>query len=594
MTQCTHGKQFTSSVQCTQTMTNRPRCLWPRPNLERSRTEGHSSRRSMTAIFGQRHTWDESPTYNHAIGPATPPLPYHGFAPSRHHVAAHLVNMAGYYDDEASVNAQPSQMSADGQPRRQDCYAPDDDTPNKRQKRHHSSPRPHDACTIASPAPEVPYARLPHTSALLAAHSDASSQQHFDMLPPQDSVHTSWQALHEYAQSHASQHGYALSINTTAKNRSRIKLACVCYGQPKNTHKLTAETRVRKNRVSYKTGCKMWIEGKKLEDGTWLLRVGEAQHNHPGRDSAGWAVQRKRTWGLVGGRIGVGGVTAKEELAKRRLPGTNDILEDVDVDAEAGDDYAQPPSPTQKPATHSLERGGLVWKIVEQEMLRKGKPNQGRDRGVGRTVDVLQRRLPGIHILKRDVYNIRAQIKRARKAAGQQLGDGCDSSNDEVQDPPHATITLPNDDIDPQIAPEQSHHPQSQSQSQSHIQPPPTFSPPPPPHHHHRSPPTKPASPTRKDSRIDPSLVDTLPPSSSLPPLPPPSPSSPDPSGTATGTATTLQVLRLRRENAELRRLLADKTKEVKEKTIEMAGLKSQVELLSNLMLTSGRGLMES
>lgn len=559
-------------------MLNRPRSLWPRPDLERSRTEGDSCRRSMTAIFGQRHTWDESPTYNHAIGPATPPLPYHGFAPSRHHVAAHLVNMAGYYDDEASINAQPSQMSADGHPRRGDCYAPDDDTPNKRQKRHRSSPRPHDACMNASPAPEAPYAGLPQTSALLAAHNDAPSQQYFDMLPPQDSVHASWQALHEYAQSHASQHGYALSINTTAKNRSRIKLACVCYGQPKNTHKLTAETRVRKNRVSYKTGCKMWIEGKKLEDGTWLLRVGEAQHNHPGRDSAGWAVQRKRTWGLVGGRIGVGGVTAKEELAKRRLPGTNDTLEDVEAEGEGGDDYAQPPSPTLEPATHSLERGGLVWKIVEQEMLRKGKPNQGRDRGVGRTVDVLQRRLPGIHILKRDVYNIRAQIKRARKAAGQQLGDGCDSSNDEAQD--HAlptTITLSNG-IDPAIPPEQSH-------PQPHIQPPPAaFSPPP----HSHPPSTKPPSPVRKDSRIDPSLVNTPPPPlppPSLPPLPPPSP-SPDP------PATTLQVLRLRRENAELRRLLADKTKEVKEKTIEMAGLKSQVELLSNLMLTSGRGLM--
>ena len=534
----------------------------------------------MTAIFGQRHTWDESPTYNHAIGPATPPLPYHGFAPSRHHVAAHPVNMAGYYDDEASVNVQPSQMSADGQPRGRDCYAPDDDTPNRRQKRHRSSPRPHDACTIARPAPEAPCAGLPQTSALFAAHNDASSQQHFDMLPPQDSVHASWQALHEYAQSHASQHGYALSINTTAKNRSRIKLACVCYGQPKNTHKLTAETRVRKNRVSYKTGCKMWIEGKKLEDGTWLLRVGEAQHNHPGRDSAGWAVQRKRTWGLVGGRIGVGGVTAKEELAKRRLPGTKDTLEDVDAEAEEGDDYTQPPSPSQKPVTHSLERGGLVWKIVEQEMLRKGKLNQGRDRGVGRTVDVLQRRLPGIHILKRDVYNIRAQIKRARKAAGQQLGDGYDSSNDEAQDPFLPTaITLP-DNIDPQIAPEQSHpQPQPQPQPQPHIQPPPTFSPP--PSHPHPLP-TKPASPARKDSRIDPSLVDTPPP----PSLPPPSP-SPDPPATA-----SLQVLRLHRENAELRRLLADKTKEVKEKTIEMAGLKSQVELLSNLMLTSGRGLM--
>lgn len=74
--------------------------------------------------------------------------------------------------------------------------------------------------------------------------------------------------------------------------------------------------------------------------------------------------------------------------------------------------------------THSHESGGLVWQIVEQEMARKGGPGQGRDRGVGRTVKVLQERLPGIRIFKRDVYNIRAQIKRARKQAGEEVGDG--------------------------------------------------------------------------------------------------------------------------------------------------------------------------
>ncbi|RYF37066.1 MAG: hypothetical protein EOO38_26915, partial [Cytophagaceae bacterium] len=100
-----------------------------------------------------------------------------------------------------------------------------------------------------------------------APHANGETiQGQFDMLPPPSSTHASWQALHDYAQSHASQHGYALSINTTAKNRSRIKLACVCFGQPKNTHKLTAETRIRKNRVSYKTGCRMWVEGRKQED----------------------------------------------------------------------------------------------------------------------------------------------------------------------------------------------------------------------------------------------------------------------------------------------------------------------------------------
>lgn len=168
----------------------------------------------------------------------------------------------------------------------------------------------------------------------------------------------------------------------------------------------------------------MWIEGKKQDDGSWLLKVGEPNHNHLGRSIEGWAVQRKRTWGLQGGRIGVGGVTAKEE--KKRMQ--DDTLENAE------DEQEHTANELLKPG-HSLERGGLVWKIVEQEMMRKsvpGAPGQGRDRGVGRTVNALQERLPGIRIFKRDVYNIRAQIKRARKAAGQELGDGLESDIDEM------------------------------------------------------------------------------------------------------------------------------------------------------------------
>ena len=246
------------------------------------------------------------------------------------------------------------------------------------------------------------------------------------MLPPPASMHPSWQALHDYAQSHASAHGYALSINTTARNRARIKLACVCYGAPKNTHKLTAETRIRKNRVSHKTGCKMWIEGKKQLDGLWALIIGEPMHNHPGRAVEGWASQRKRTWGVQGGRVGIGGVTAKEEKERMSSVDNGHPMSEGDYQQDQ-----ELPNQFQK-ASHSLESGGLVWRIVEQEMLRKGALSHGRDRGVGRTVAVLEERLPGIHIFKRDVYNIRAQIKRARKAAGQQIGEGLgDTDNEE-------------------------------------------------------------------------------------------------------------------------------------------------------------------
>jgi hypothetical protein len=461
-------------------------------------------------------------------------------------------------------------MNDNGQ-QREDSYSPD--TPAKRESFQPPLAGQHHEYRVNSPTSDAPYIDIQHNSAQPPL-SNSAADRHFAMLPPSNSVHASWQALHDYAQSHASENGYALSINTTAKNRSRIKLACVCYGQPKNTHKLTAETRVRKNRVSYKTGCRMWIEGRKQDDGTWLLRVGEPQHNHPGRESAGWAVQRKRTWGVVGGRIGVGGVTAKEELAKLSLSDSKDAPEDVDAEADGDEDIDSAYTQTPKKSQHSLERGGLVWKIVEQEMLRKGEPNQGRDRGVGRTVEVLQARLPGIHIFKRDVYNIRAQIKRARKAAGQQVGDGLNSSDDEAET--HDTTP--------------ARETGTKELSQQHApQPPITYALP----ATRTSKPSVPLPLARRESRIDPSLESRaplpapalpLPPALPAPPAPPPCPAPPE--------VVEMEVDQLRRENAELRRLLTERTKEVKEKSIEMAGLKSQVELLSNMMMTSGRGLM--
>ena len=319
---------------------------------------------------------------------------------------------------------------------------------------HHHSNTTVDPSSSSAPNPNVDPALDSPVAAAASSPPSHPSSAGFDMAPPPPSTHPSFTALHSFAQSHAAQHGYALSINTTAKNRSRIKLACVCYGQAKNTHKLTPETRVRKNRQSCKTGCRMWVEGKRRDDGSWVLRVGEPAHNHEGRGVEGWAVQRKRTWGVNLGRIGVGGVTAREERAEeeakramaaamgqgrarsggaegaRQMEGAEEDDEEDEDDDEGQEGGVREPqmqqeAPTQtQTQTHSHESGGLVWQIVEQEMARKGGPGQGRDRGVGRTVKVLQERLPGIRIFKRDVYNIRAQIKRARKQAGDEVGDG--------------------------------------------------------------------------------------------------------------------------------------------------------------------------
>lgn len=367
------------------------------------------------------------------------------------------------------------------------------------------------------------------------------------MMPPPPSTHASWQALHDYAQSHAADHGYAFSINTTAKNRTRIKLACVCYGQPKNTHKLTPETRVRKNRVSYKTGCRMWVEGKKQADSTWLLRVGEPQHNHAGRPSEGWAVQRKRTWGVVGGRIGLGGVTALEE-ARQSSPDAS-----MDGSSVPGN---PPPQSISKP-----QRGGLIWKVVEQEMLRKGELGQGRDRGVGRTVEVLKARLPGIRIFKRDVYNIRAQIKRARRAGGQSIGQGIDDSEneDETED---VEIVERHDTGTEDVQVSNTTPLGAPQRSAGQDTPPPSTT----------------AATVQTLSYVDPSLSAHTTASSMRPP-----------SSTYT-LSHEAELERLRRENMELRRLLGEKTDEVKHKTIEIASLRSQVDYMHIMDLSSGAG----
>jgi hypothetical protein len=370
------------------------------------------------------HNIEQVPVYGALPSDITTSAPPYPTFPTAHHVDStidqHISNygMSSPAEHQRSSNL-PSPTNHNGM--HLDPLNGRNDIPSSPPTSHHhefSSHPPTPSRAVQAPQPPTP-PDIPNSAPM----------GQFDMLPPPTSTHPSWQALHDYAQQHASAHGYALSINTTAKNRSRIKLACVCYGAPKNTHKLTPETRIRKNRVSYKTGCKMWIEGKKQEDGLWALIVGEPVHNHPGRAVEGWALQRKRTWGVQGGRVGVGGVTAKEE--KERMHSIDNGLPVNEYQVQRPQHESQESS--QK-ASHSLESGGLVWRVVEQEMLRKGGLGQGRDRGVGRTVKVLEERLPGIHIFKRDVYNIRAQIKRARKAAGQQVGEGLDDSDNEIEE----------------------------------------------------------------------------------------------------------------------------------------------------------------
>jgi hypothetical protein len=394
----------------------------------------------------------------------------------------------------------------------------------------------------------IPFDFMKDDAASENAQDSASSPAHthgdFDMLPPPSSTHPSWQTLHDYAQSHAADHGYALSINTTAKNRSRIKLACVCYGQPKNTHKLTPETRVRKNRVSVKTGCRMWIEGRRQDDGTWLLRVGQSQHNHEGRPGEAWAVQRKRTWG-TGGRVGAGGVTAKEELARMATSSRAQALSDDEEGEERLRDSSEE-------AHQSVQDRELIWKIVELEMLRQSEPGPGRDRGVGRTLELLQARLPGIHILKRDIYNIRARIRRTRQAAGQQIGDGVNSDEDTREAAQESVEDDDHEEGEPADSDETPTHTSSSSRQPDQ------------PQH------TSLMKQLRDCAQASPKLPANA--SSQLPMAP-----------SLVLSASNAEVEQLRREVVQLKSQLGEKTTEVKEKTIEIAGLNAQVEMLRSM-----------
>lgn len=475
---------------------------------------------TMRPALHPHHVSEAVPAYGslpHDVGSSAPP--YSTFPSSLHNVDTNDHGLSSYgISSPAEQQTAPSQhdhiehngihldpnLSPDATPIGRPF-------PSSNNPPHHDFPPPTPTNTKAGNAsiPPPPPPVIP----------SSAPEGQFDMLPPPASTHSSWQALHDYAQAHAAEHGYALSINTTAKNRSRIKLACVCYGAPKNTHKLTPETRVRKNRVSYKTGCKMWIEGKKQDNGLWVLRVGEPLHNHPGRSVEGWAVNRKRTWGVHGGRVGVGGVTAKEE--KERLNSVDEGGQLGNTEEMTLEENTETPSKS----SHSLESGGLVWKIVEQEMLRKGGPAQGRDRGVGRTVQILEERLPGIHIFKRDVYNIRAQIKRARKAAGQQLGEGLDDSDNE-------------EELDDEGRRESDVRPDPQLVNQE-------------------------ATPNdRSFSQIDPTLIAQC--NSALKNIP---------------HQEESEVERLRREVVELRQALAQRTKDLEERNSENESLRVQVEL---------------
>lgn len=129
--------------------------------------------------------------------------------------------------------------------------------------------------------------------------------------PPSGTLHISREALLKAANLHARKYGYALSIKKSTASGQKVVITCTREGRPMNSHHLTDESRVRKGRISKRSGCRMKIAGNRIkvrrmvrdervdggqrvatdEEGgpeaeVWRLRVINAEHNHGPDDNA--------------------------------------------------------------------------------------------------------------------------------------------------------------------------------------------------------------------------------------------------------------------------------------------------------------------
>ena len=144
--------------------------------------------------------------------------------------------------------------------------------------------------TTHSPSqPIMPSSPQPTISSPSQLPADSPSLQ-----PPAEGVFQSKDELVQACKDHARTQGYAMTIYKTDRKKRLVMVACICYGKPANRRKLTAETRKRLGRGSNKTDCKMHCFGKEQSDGTWLLTIKEAGHNHEAAPLGTYAVHRQR------------------------------------------------------------------------------------------------------------------------------------------------------------------------------------------------------------------------------------------------------------------------------------------------------------
>lgn len=106
--------------------------------------------------------------------------------------------------------------------------------------------------------------------------------------PPAGTIFLTRDALLKGCNEHARKYGYAMSIKKSSASGSKTIIVCTREGKPMNNHHLTDESRVRRGRVSKRSGCRMKIAGNRIrrttaageEEEVWRLRIIEGQHNH--------------------------------------------------------------------------------------------------------------------------------------------------------------------------------------------------------------------------------------------------------------------------------------------------------------------------
>ncbi|CAG8760534.1 3746_t:CDS:2 [Cetraspora pellucida] len=114
-------------------------------------------------------------------------------------------------------------------------------------------------------------------------------------LPP-TGYFTSCEALIQYAQKHAFDHGYAVSIKRSERNKF-VYLYCDRDGLYRNKMNYTNETCQKATRLQL-INCLFELHGK-IENGQWYLTVKNANHNYKASEDISGRVKNYNTISII-------------------------------------------------------------------------------------------------------------------------------------------------------------------------------------------------------------------------------------------------------------------------------------------------------